>query len=163
MEVMQVKAASSGGSGRSRSDRGAPVRYPTRVDPQLASKLQERRRVVDACMKADGGPRSSPTSSLGNIDEGGGILAPVPAFPAHVLPERITSANDRVSPRRAGVTSNTNAARGIDQAQSAGSTTVPADQDADTTVDAHSHAKVQKHGMHKQRKPPTPRRHKQSR
>ena len=86
-DLAEAKANSSGGSHRSRSDHGTPVRTGLN-EQQFADKMAQRKRIVE------GVSRTSPAmSSLGNIDEG--AVAPVPVLPAMpAFPDRAPSPRD---------------------------------------------------------------------
>ena len=88
VQYLEAKAVSSGGSNRSRSDRGThtPVTYPSGLDPQLAAKMAERRR------KLDNLAGSSPGSSLALIDES--TAAPIPELPPN-FPNRVPGPSDK--------------------------------------------------------------------
>ena len=91
MVAHDVKVASSSGSNKSRSERGARSSKDTRpphgiVDPKLAVKMAERRRIVDI--------HASPASPLGHIDEGRVALVPpsLPSMPT--FPNRVPTSED---------------------------------------------------------------------
>ena len=153
VQYLEAKAVSSGGSNRSRSDRGTPtpVKYPSGLDPQLAAKMAERRRKLDNMMG------SSPGSSLAHIDEGS--AAPIPVLPPVAnFPSRVPGPSDQGE--RSGPVSRPTAksqaisAEKVPSSTGPNATVVPS---SDPDVDDHARATaVQKQALLKHKRPPTP-------